>query len=384
MMPLLIAGGDRRRRPARGPRSCWRPSGWRGGCRIGRPRSPAASSSAPRWRGRWPPIRSWCWRTSPRAISISGNSERLHELFARLSREFETALVVVTHNRSLAGRADRVLSLEGGQLVAARRAWSRCPDVVRPVPRAGGGHPPHPDRERAGDDPASLRAMRRREGGREPRRAAQDAAGELSGRHGQGRADQTPVARGADACARCGATLQDFRESGRLGCAECYQAFEVPLRDLLRRLHGSTHHMGERYVDPGQATAAEDGRQGLPTCGSSSGSPWRPRTSSWPPSCATDCGCWNDRSQSADRRRDGVAGRVRPLQPPRALHPDPAGAQPRRAGVPGAQLGDRARGDPAPWSSGPLASPSCSAGPPRSGSTGWTGPTGSCCTSGTW
>jgi len=46
-----------------------------------------------------------------------GNSERLHQLFARLSREFETALVVVTHNRSLAGRADRVLSLEGGRLV---------------------------------------------------------------------------------------------------------------------------------------------------------------------------------------------------------------------------------------------------------------------------
>ena len=47
----------------------------------------------------------------------TGNSERLHQLFARLSREFETALVVVTHNRSLAGRADRVLSLEGGRLV---------------------------------------------------------------------------------------------------------------------------------------------------------------------------------------------------------------------------------------------------------------------------
>ena len=45
------------------------------------------------------------------------NSERLHQLFAHLSREFETALVVVTHNRSLAGRADRVLSLEGGHLV---------------------------------------------------------------------------------------------------------------------------------------------------------------------------------------------------------------------------------------------------------------------------
>jgi lipoprotein-releasing system ATP-binding protein len=45
------------------------------------------------------------------------NSERLHELFASLAREFETALVVVTHNRLLAGRADRVLSLDGGRLV---------------------------------------------------------------------------------------------------------------------------------------------------------------------------------------------------------------------------------------------------------------------------
>ena len=45
------------------------------------------------------------------------NSERLHELFARLAREFETALVVVTHNRLLASRADRVLSLDGGRLV---------------------------------------------------------------------------------------------------------------------------------------------------------------------------------------------------------------------------------------------------------------------------
>ena len=47
----------------------------------------------------------------------SGNSERLHQLFAQLAREFETALVVVTHNRLLAARADRVLSLEGGRLV---------------------------------------------------------------------------------------------------------------------------------------------------------------------------------------------------------------------------------------------------------------------------
>ncbi|HEY7684108.1 MAG TPA: UvrB/UvrC motif-containing protein [Gemmatimonadales bacterium] len=53
------------------------------------------------------------------------------------------------------------------------------------------------------------------------------------------------------ACPVCGATLDDFRESGRLGCADCYRTFEAPLRDLLRRLHGSSRHHGERYTPPG-------------------------------------------------------------------------------------------------------------------------------------
>jgi protein arginine kinase activator len=66
---------------------------------------------------------------------------------------------------------------------------------------------------------------------------------------GQDLSESVPVARTGETCARCGASLQDFRESGRLGCPECYRSFEVPLRDLLRRLHGSTHHMGERYAE---------------------------------------------------------------------------------------------------------------------------------------
>ncbi|HET9276470.1 MAG TPA: ABC transporter ATP-binding protein [Gemmatimonadales bacterium] len=44
------------------------------------------------------------------------NAELLHRLFAGLAREFRTALVVVTHNRSLAARADRVLHLAEGVL----------------------------------------------------------------------------------------------------------------------------------------------------------------------------------------------------------------------------------------------------------------------------
>jgi lipoprotein-releasing system ATP-binding protein len=46
------------------------------------------------------------------------NADRLHEVFFRLAREYETAVVVVTHNRQLAGRADRILMLEDGRLEA--------------------------------------------------------------------------------------------------------------------------------------------------------------------------------------------------------------------------------------------------------------------------
>ena len=44
------------------------------------------------------------------------NSARLHDLFVELSRDLEIAMVVVTHNRSLALRADRALLLEDGRL----------------------------------------------------------------------------------------------------------------------------------------------------------------------------------------------------------------------------------------------------------------------------
>ena len=48
-------------------------------------------------------------------------ADRLHDLLATLARDFETALVVVTHNRQLAARADRVLAVDGGRLVPVDR-----------------------------------------------------------------------------------------------------------------------------------------------------------------------------------------------------------------------------------------------------------------------
>lgn len=47
---------------------------------------------------------------------------RMHDLLAHLARDAGTAVVAVTHNRELAARADRVLSLDDGLLRAAAAA----------------------------------------------------------------------------------------------------------------------------------------------------------------------------------------------------------------------------------------------------------------------
>jgi lipoprotein-releasing system ATP-binding protein len=54
------------------------------------------------------------------------HSENLHAIFAALARDFQTALVVVTHNRHLAAQADRLLTMEAGLLGPADGAEVRA------------------------------------------------------------------------------------------------------------------------------------------------------------------------------------------------------------------------------------------------------------------
>lgn len=63
-------------------------------------------------------------------------------------------------------------------------------------------------------------------------------------------AEASTAAEDAASCAFCGATARDFQATGRLGCPHCYDAMERSLRELLRRLHGSSKHVGVQYDTP--------------------------------------------------------------------------------------------------------------------------------------
>jgi protein arginine kinase activator len=77
--------------------------------------------------------------------------------------------------------------------------------------------------------------------------------GSLLATLGKGAAGQLPAAAEGGRCPGCGATLQDFRDTGRLGCAACYETFAAPLRTLLRRVHGASRHIGEPYAPPAES-----------------------------------------------------------------------------------------------------------------------------------
>lgn len=46
-------------------------------------------------------------------------------------------------------------------------------------------------------------------------------------------------------CSDCGLTTADFRRTGRLGCASCYQSFLPVIRPALEDMHAGTAHKGK-------------------------------------------------------------------------------------------------------------------------------------------
>ena len=45
-------------------------------------------------------------------------------------------------------------------------------------------------------------------------------------------------------CSACGLSYEEFQNTGKLGCAQCYHDFADQLRPLLLRVHGRSQHAG--------------------------------------------------------------------------------------------------------------------------------------------
>ncbi len=46
-------------------------------------------------------------------------------------------------------------------------------------------------------------------------------------------------------CSQCGTTISDLKETGRLGCPECYETFSEPLTAMFRELQYGDLHVGK-------------------------------------------------------------------------------------------------------------------------------------------
>ncbi len=49
-------------------------------------------------------------------------------------------------------------------------------------------------------------------------------------------------------CSCCGSSFDDIANSGKCGCSECYTQFYEQLLPYLKRVHGSTEHIGKTPV----------------------------------------------------------------------------------------------------------------------------------------
>ena len=62
---------------------------------------------------------------------------------------------------------------------------------------------------------------------------------------GLGAAQEMERGGGSQRCAVCGFSQADFKKTGRLGCAACYETFSDGLQSLLKGMHKGTTHAGK-------------------------------------------------------------------------------------------------------------------------------------------
>ena len=106
----------------RAPRASLPRSGWPSGSTTIRRSSPAASSSASRWRARCAPNPAILVADEPTGNLDEATGRQVIDLLFAGHVERGTTLVLVTHDTALAQRCDRIVRLRSGRIESAAHA----------------------------------------------------------------------------------------------------------------------------------------------------------------------------------------------------------------------------------------------------------------------
>lgn len=64
-------------------------------------------------------------------------------------------------------------------------------------------------------------------------------------------------------CPVCGMTFSDYKESGLLGCANCFRVFEEQLLPEIEKIQGETVHVGKRPLGDEELYRLQDRQKSL-------------------------------------------------------------------------------------------------------------------------
>ncbi len=68
---------------------------------------------------------------------------------------------------------------------------------------------------------------------------------EISGQRGEAADDILLNDSDAYVCKKCGTSFLDFKQTGKLGCEDCFQSMNKPLASVISACHGEKMHIGK-------------------------------------------------------------------------------------------------------------------------------------------
>ncbi|WFB34910.1 excinuclease ABC subunit B [Kiritimatiellota bacterium B12222] len=80
---------------------------------------------------------------------------------------------------------------------------------------------------------------------------------------GKGAGEPLTRSGGSKSCPSCGWTMRQVKKVGRMGCPDCYDTFEVEIKNVLSSIHQATRHVGRRPKHLEQKLSLRDRQETL-------------------------------------------------------------------------------------------------------------------------